>query len=63
MESLTTSLTKASTAPNGDGGRTVLGPVIDSAAQVLVHSLRDMDQLTNFRPCDVVVKGVTKVAE
>ena len=37
----------------------MLGPVIDSAAQVPVHSLRDRDQLTNFRPCDVVVKGVT----
>ena len=36
-----------------------MGPVIDSAAQVPVHSLRDRDQLTNFRPCDVVVKGVT----
>ena len=45
VESLETSLVKASTAPKGDGGRAVLGPVIDSAAQVRVHSLRDMDQL------------------
>ena len=48
LESLNTSLTKASTAPKGDGGRTVLGPVIYLAAQVPVHSLRDRDQLTNF---------------
>ena len=59
VESLKTSLAKASSAPKGYGDMAVLGPVIDSAAQVPVHSLRDRDQLTNFRPCDVVVKGVT----
>ena len=36
VESLKTSLAKASTAPKGDGGRTVLGPVIDLAAQSVV---------------------------
>ena len=49
VESLKTGLAKVSTAPKGDGGRTVLGPVIDSAAQVPVRSLRDRDRLTNFR--------------
>ena len=73
VPSLKTSRTKASAAPNGDGGRAVLGPVIhvDSAAQVPVHSLRDRGHLPNFRPCqncDVhvvvkVVSGAVKVTE
>ena len=32
---------------------------MDSAAQVPVHSARDMDQLCNIQPCDLVVAGVT----
>ena len=50
VESLKTSLAKASTAPNSDGGMAVLGPVMDSVAQVPVHSLRDRDQLVNIMP-------------
>ena len=35
------------------------GPIVDSAAQVPIHSARDMYQLCNIQPCDLVVTGVT----
>ena len=59
LEMLKSSLKEATTAPTGDGGRVAKGPIVDSAAQVPVHSARDRDQLTNIRPCDLVVTGVT----
>ena len=58
VESLQTGLAGAGTAPIGDEGMPMLGPVTALAAQVPVHSLRDRDQLINIGPCDVVAKGV-----
>ena len=59
LEMLKSSRKAATTAPTGDGGRVVKGPIVDSASQVPVHSARDRDQLSNIWPCDLAVAGVT----
>ena len=59
LEMLKSSLKEGTTAPTGDGGRVVKGPIVASAAQVSVHPARDRDQLSNIRPCDLAVTGVT----